>query len=101
MLLDFSEENPGMTRVLIGDALVNEDERLQQRMNQFFDKVEMSLRQTWKLAATQAIVRETESSSRASLMMCFVMGRWLRFVKSNFQQRPTDGAAEQIALLLG
>ena len=34
-------------------------------------------------------------------MMCFVMGRWLRFVKSNFQQRPTDGAAEQIALLLG
>jgi len=101
MLLDFSEENPGMTRVLIGDALVNEDERLQQRMNQFFDKVEMSLRQTWKLAATQAIVRETEASSRASLMMCFVMGRWLRFVKSNFQQRPTDGAAEQIALLLG
>ena len=101
MLLDFSEENPGMTRVLIGDALVNEDERLQQRMNQFFDKVEMSLRQTWKLAATQAIVRETEAGSRASLMMCFVMGRWLRFVKSNFQQRPTDGAAEQIAILLG
>ena len=101
MLLEFAEENPGMTRVLIGDALVNEDERLQQRMNQFVDRVELALRQCWKIAATQAPLREDEATLRAGLLMAFVIGRWHRFAKSGFQQRPTELAAQQIALLLG
>ena len=46
MLLQFAEKNPGMTRVMVGDALVFENERLQQRMNQFFDKIEATLRQS-------------------------------------------------------
>src|SRR6188474_368520 len=46
MLVQFAEKNPGMTRVMVGDALVFENERLQQRMNQFFDKVEASLKQS-------------------------------------------------------
>ncbi|MFM8465787.1 MAG: nucleoid occlusion factor SlmA, partial [Burkholderiaceae bacterium] len=50
MLLEFSEQNPGMTKVMIGDALVNEDERLQRRMNQLIDRIELALRQAWKLA---------------------------------------------------
>jgi hypothetical protein len=45
MVLQFAEKNPGMTRVMVGDALVFENERLQQRMNQFFDKIEATLRQ--------------------------------------------------------
>src|SRR6476469_3553712 len=53
MLLSFAANNPGMTRVLIGDAMVGEDERLQLRMNQFYDKVEMAFRQALRLAATQ------------------------------------------------
>ena len=101
MLLEFAEQNPGMTKVLIGDALVNEDERLQQRMNQFVDRVELALRQCWKIAATQGPLREEEATLRASLLMAFVMGRWHRFAKSGFQHRPTDAAAQQIALLLG
>ena len=50
VLLGFAEKNPGMTRVLIGDALVNEDERLQTRMNQLYDRIEASLRQSLKIA---------------------------------------------------
>lgn len=101
MLLDFSEQNPGMTKVMIGDALVNEDERLQRRMNQFVDRVELALRQAWKLAATQGGPAEAEAAARAGLLMAFVIGRWHRFAKSGFQLKPTDGAALQLSLLVG
>ena len=50
MLLGFADKNPGMTRVLIGDALVNEDERLQARMNQLYDRIEAALRQALRIA---------------------------------------------------
>ena len=53
MLLNFAAQNPGMTRVLIGEALVNEDERLQLRMNQFYDRVELALKQALRLAASE------------------------------------------------
>ena len=99
VLLDFAEQNPGMTRVLIGDALVNEDERLQARMNQVVERVELSFRQSWKLAATQGAVPESEAAARASLMIAFVIGRWHRFAKSGFQIKPSDGANLQMALL--
>ena len=101
MLLDFSEQNPGMTKVMMGDALVNEDERLQRRMNQFVDRVELALRQSWKLAATQGGPAEEEAAARAALLMAFVIGRWHRFAKSGFQLKPTDGAVLQLGLLAG
>ena len=100
MLLDFAEQNPGMTRVLIGDALVNEDERLQNRMNQFVDRVELALRQSWKLAATQGGPPEAEAAARAGLLMAFVIGRWHRYAKSGFQLKPSDGAMLQLAMLI-
>ena len=101
VLLDFSQQNPGMTKVLIGDALVNEDERLQQRMNQFVDRVELAFRQSWKLAAVQEGLPESEASARASLLMAFVIGRWHRFAKSGFEVKPSDGAMMQLGLLAG
>ena len=100
MLLDFSEQNPGMTKVMIGDALVNEDERLQRRMNQFVDRVELALRQSWKLAATQGGPAEEEAAARAALLMAFVIGRWHRFAKSGFQLKPTDCAVLQLGFLV-
>ena len=100
MLLEFAEQNPGMTRVLIGDALVNEDERLQQRMNQFVDRVELAFRQSWRLATTQGGPPDTEAAARAGLVMAFVMGRWHRFAKSGFQLKPSDGALLQLAMLV-
>jgi TetR/AcrR family transcriptional regulator len=57
-----------MTRVMIGDALVNEDERLQLRMNQFVERIEMALRQSWKIAASQGDLPENEASARAAMV---------------------------------
>ena len=101
MLLDFSEQNPGMTKVMIGDALVHEDERLQRRMNQFVERVELALRQAWKLAATQGGPAEDQAAARAALLMAFVIGRWHRFAKSGFAQKPSEGAVLQLGLLVG
>jgi TetR/AcrR family transcriptional regulator len=101
MLLDFAEHNPGMTKVMIGDALVNEDERLQHRMNQFVDRIELALRQALKLAASQDVVLDSEAAARAGLLVAFVLGRWQRFAKTGFRLHPTEGAPAQMALLLG
>lgn len=100
MLLNFAERNPGMTRVLIGDALVNEDDRLQTRMSQFIERVELALKQSLRIAATQGQARESEVAARANLITSMVIGRWHRFAKSGFKQNPSENAQEQIAMLL-
>ncbi|HEU4843714.1 MAG TPA: nucleoid occlusion factor SlmA [Burkholderiaceae bacterium] len=100
MLLQFASNNPGMTRVLIGDALVNEDERLQQRMNQFYDRVELALKQALRVAAAEGHAPEAEVTARAGMLASFVLGRWHRYAKSGFKQNPAQDAALQIALLL-
>jgi TetR/AcrR family transcriptional regulator len=100
MLLNFAERNPGMTRVLIGDALVNEDERLQNRMNQFTERVELALKQSLRIAVTQGEAKESEVATRANLIAAMVIGRWHRFAKSGFKLNPSDNAQAQIAMLL-
>jgi TetR/AcrR family transcriptional regulator len=100
MLLGFGASNPGMTRVLIGDALVGEDDRLQLRMNQFYDKVELACKQALRLAATQGHGTEADVAARASLLVSYVVGRWHRFAKSGFKQNPTEGTTLQLSLLL-
>src|SRR5689334_19097230 len=93
-LLGFAEKNPGMTRVLTGDALVNEDERLQARMNQFYDRVEASLRQSLRIA--QAAGGWTgEPSADANVLTAFVVGRWALYAKSGFKRSPQDGWDQQ------
>ena len=101
MLLDFAQTNRGMTRVLIGDALVNENERLQERMNQMIERIETSLKQSYRLAVTEHELPETfDPASRASLVVAFVLGRWLRFAKSGFRKAPADGLEAQLPALL-
>jgi TetR/AcrR family transcriptional regulator len=100
MLLQFAANNPGMTRVLIGDALVNEDERLQLRMNQFYDKVELAFKQSLRIAVTQGHGQEDQVAARAALLVSYVAGRWHRYAKSGFRQHPTEGFALQASLLL-
>jgi len=100
MLLAFAANNPGMTRVLIGDALVNEDERLQVRMNQFYDKVEMAFKQSLRVAVTQGHGAEPDVAARAALLVSYVVGRWHRYAKSGFKHDPTEGSGLQLALLL-
>ena len=100
MLLSFAANNPGMTRVLIGDALVNEDERLQLRMNAFYDRVELACKGALRLAVTQGHGSELDVAARASLLVSYVTGRWHRFAKSGFKHNPADGASLQIALMV-
>jgi len=101
MLLDFAQTNRGMTRVLVGDALVVEDERLQERMNQMMDRLEASFRQSLKLGVAQTHLSEGDDiSARANCIMAFVMGRWARFAKSGFRKEPLEYFDAQVLLLL-
>lgn len=100
MLLKFAEKNPGMTRVLIGDALVNEEEWLQTRINQLYDRIEASLKQSIRIAETTTGGVKGDAEAQANLMMCYVIGRWHQFVKSGFKRKPTEFVANQLALLL-
>ena len=100
MLLSFAANNPGMTRVLIGDALVNEDERLQLRMNMFYERVELACKGALRLAASQGHGIEDDVAARASLLVSYVTGRWHRYAKSGFRQNPAEGTGVQLSLLL-
>jgi TetR/AcrR family transcriptional regulator len=91
VLLAFAQKNRGMTRVLIGEALVNEDERLQQRINQLHDRLEASLRQALRFGVNQKeIAADVDIAAQANLMMSFVTGRWHQFAKSGFRRDPAE-----------
>jgi TetR/AcrR family transcriptional regulator len=104
MLLFFAEKNPGMTRVLLGDALLQEDDRLQERITQVLDRVEASLKQALRIAQTQggnwAQLGQEEVSIRAAILMSFVLGRWHRFARSGFKKLPTEASDVSLRLLL-
>ena len=101
LVMQFGERNPGMSRVMVGDALVNEHERLQQRMNQFFDRIELSLRQVLResQAVQQSQTPTVESQVRASVLTAFVVGRLQRFCRSGFKKSPSEALDNALALL--
>jgi len=102
MLLQFGERNQGMTRVMVGDALVHENERLQQRMNQFFDRLESSLRQVLKDAQVVRLSQTptVEAQVRASVLTAFALGRLQRFARSGFKKSPTEQLEAALALVM-
>jgi len=105
-LLGFAEKNPGMTRVLLGDALVNEDERLQARINQLHDRLEATLKQCLRVSATQSGDASLEGQAapdpavQANLLLCYAIGRWHQFDKSGFKRLPTESWDRQWPLLV-
>jgi TetR/AcrR family transcriptional regulator len=91
VLLAFAQKNKGMTRVLIGDALVHEDERLQVRINQLHDRLEAALKQAVRFGVTQnELVQDTDATVCANLVLSFVVGRWHQFAKSGFRRDPVE-----------
>jgi len=92
VILQFGEKNPGMTRVMVGDALVLEHERLQARMNQFFDRIESSLRQVLRtVAEAQGLPAPTaQAQVLASVWVSFIIGRLQRYARSGFKRLPTE-----------
>jgi TetR/AcrR family transcriptional regulator len=117
MLLNFAAKNPGMTRVLTGEALVGEHERLAERVNQMLERVEASVKQCLRLALMEAnqaagaapgadatprapLPADYDPAVRASLVVSYVLGRWHRYAKSGFTRAPAEHADAQLRLIL-
>ena len=102
MLIQFAEKNPGMTRVMVGDALVFENERLQQRMNQFFDKIESIFRQNLRGAAHDngSATPSVDAQVSASVLTAFVVGRLQRYARSGFKRLPSEHLEASLAQML-
>ena len=96
LLLGFSERNPGITRVLVGDALVGENERLRLRVLQFFERVETQLKQILREANLEDSARLVWSiNSGANQMLVLVEGKMSQFVRTSFNKKPTEHYQEQ------
>ncbi|VWD38093.1 nucleoid occlusion factor SlmA [Burkholderia contaminans] len=108
-MLNFAAKNPGMTRVLTGEALVGEDERLTERVNQLLDRIEATVKQCLRVARAEAGAQQNsglalpadyDPATRASLLVSYVIGRWHRFAKSGFQKSPGEQADAHLRLIL-
>ncbi|SHI20938.1 nucleoid occlusion factor SlmA [Ferrimonas marina] len=100
LLLTFAERNPGITRLLTGDALTGEQERLRERINLLFNKIETQLKQVLR----EKSLREgqgfyLEEGMLANLLLAWAEGRIAQFVRSDFKQLPTAGFSEQWAFI--
>ena len=103
MVLQFGERNPGMARVMVGDALVGEHERLQARMNQLFDKLEAALRQSLRDGAAQddgTLTPDADAKLSASLLVAFIAGRLQRYARSGFRRSPSEHLDACLARML-
>ena len=102
VLLQFGEKNPGMTRVMVGDALVFENDRLVVRMNQFFDRIESQLRQSLRAAAELAgsVTPTVDANAQASVLTSFAVGRLQRYARSGFKRMPTEHLDAALRLMV-
>ncbi|SIQ45553.1 nucleoid occlusion factor SlmA [Marinobacterium stanieri] len=100
LLLAFVEKNPGMARILTGDALSGETDRLRVRINQLFERLETQLKQVMREAELKEGLRtEIPAGSAANLALAAAEGRIRQFVRSEFKRRPTEHWPEQWARL--
>lgn len=101
LLLTFTERNPGITRLLTGDALTGETERLRQRVAQLFERVETQLKQVLREAELREGLRPNlPLSAAANMLMAAADGRITQFVRSQFRRPPTEYWAEQWPVLV-
>jgi TetR/AcrR family transcriptional regulator len=102
VLLQFGEKNPGMTRVMVGDALVFENDRLLARMNQFFDRIESQLRQSLRNAAeaSGSTTPTVDANAQASVLTAFAVGRLQRYARSGFKRQPTEHLDAALRLMV-
>lgn len=103
MVLQFGEKNPGMSRLLVGDVLLLEHDRLGVRMNQCFDRLESLLRQSLRdLAERRGSATPTvQAQAQASVAVSLVLGRLARFVRTGFQRPPTEHLEITLDRLVG
>ena len=96
LLLTFAERNPGITRLLTGDALTGETDRLHTRIQQLFDRLETQLKQILREAEVSDNLRTTTTvTAAANMMLALAEGRISQFVRSGFQRPPTEHWQDQ------
>jgi TetR/AcrR family transcriptional regulator len=100
LVLGFADKNPGMARLLDGDILVGETERLRRRVSQIYERLEAQLRQILREAELNENMR-LAATDTAALLLAFVEGRIARFVRSDFSVSPVAGFEQQWNLLRG
>lgn len=101
LLLGFAARNPGLTRVLTGEALVGERARLRERVAQLFARLETQIKQVLREGELTAGVGAAASIG-AEILVAFALGRMQRFVHGGFERPPlTDWEAQWAALRRG
>jgi TetR/AcrR family transcriptional regulator len=102
LLLGFAERNPGITRILLGDALVGENERLRIRVTQFFERLETQFKQILREAnLTDGARAAATIDATANYLMVVVEGKMSQFARSAFEKKPTAYWEDQWILLKG
>ena len=100
LLLTFSQKNPGITRLLTGDVLSGETERLRERIVQFYNRLESQLKQILREAQVRENLKPAISpTALANLLLAVVEGRLVQFVRSEFKNQPLDNWDLQWELL--
>ena len=100
LLLTFAERNPGITRILTGDPLAGETDRLRERVAKFFERFETQLKQILREAEIrQGPQPQMDVAHAANLMLAFSEGRLSQFVRSEFTRLPSDNWPEQWVVL--
>lgn len=100
VVLAFAERNPGISRVLTGDALVGENERLRKRVSRFFDRLQTQLKQVLREANLSGSTRAAGTiDATANVLMTLVQGKMCEYIRSAFANKPTDHLNEQWAII--
>jgi TetR/AcrR family transcriptional regulator len=100
LILGFAEKNPGITRILNGDALMGEQDRLRDRIAQLFERLETQFKQVLReRKLREGKTLPAEEGVIANILICFADGRINQFIRSEFTKRPTDGFTEQWQLI--
>ncbi|MFO7539352.1 MAG: nucleoid occlusion factor SlmA [Chloroflexota bacterium] len=91
VLLGFSDRNPGISRILMGDALTGETDRLRTRIGQFFDRVETQFKQIVREGQASAeLSSDLDAAAAANLLLALAEGRINQFVRSGFKRSPLE-----------
>ena len=101
LVLRFAEHNAGLTRVLIGEALVGEDRALSERVGRFFERLEAQLRMVIRDAGDADLTQRSEAGASANLIVAFMLGRMHQYSSSGLRRRPTENLDRQWAMLAG
>tara|TARA_R110000868_G_scaffold169291_5_gene404254 strand:- start:264 stop:854 length:591 start_codon:yes stop_codon:yes gene_type:complete len=96
LILGFAEKNPGITRILNGDALMGEQDRLRERITQLFERLETQMKQVLReRKLREGKTLPADEGLIANMLICYADGRINQFIRSEFTRRPTENFAEQ------